>query len=133
MTSACPPVPNVCHQRGEVMSATGGMLPAATIRTRRLALMRPQPVIWSQPAVVMKRWEAGRVVAKLFAGPGGLGVEKSMSSAARRNSCLTSSAESGWPDESGPSRPWAMAFRAAEYASAAMPDDSPVASDEQDA
>ena len=77
-------------------------------------MARPQPVTWSHPGVVTKRCEPGSVVAKLFAGPGGLGVEKSMSSAAARKSCLTSSAARGMPEASGLSRPWAMALRAAE-------------------
>ena len=37
------------------------------MRTAVLALMRPHPVIWSQPGAVTKRWEAGR------SGPGGVG------------------------------------------------------------
>src|SRR5439155_16236647 len=89
-----PAVGSESHQRGEVMSAWGGIWPAATKRTSLLALIRPQPVIWSQPAAVAKRWEAGRVVATLLGGPhsGGAGaqrgVEKSISSAASRKSCL---------------------------------------------
>src|SRR5437588_292413 len=120
------------------MSAWGGMWPAATKRTSLLALMRPQPVIWSHPAVVTKRWEAGSVVAKLLGGPhcGGAGaqrgVEKSMSSAASRKSCLASSAARGRPDGLALITPLCTALRAAEYRSPAMPDDCPVASEEHD-
>src|SRR6266576_6546824 len=103
-----------------------------------LELKRPQPEIWSHPAVVTKRWEAGSVVAKLLGGPhrgagSQRGVEKSMSSADRRKSCLASSAESGRPDESALMTPFSMALRAAEYMSPAMPEDWPVASEEHDA
>jgi hypothetical protein len=71
---------------------------------------------------VTNRVDAGSVVAKLFGGPaGGFGVEKSMSSAASRNSCLASSAVSVTP-----------ALRAAEYSSPAMPDACPVASYEHE-
>ena len=100
-------------------------------------LKRPHPEIWSQPAVVMKRWESGSVVAKLLGGPhlgagSQRGVVKSMSSAARRTSCLASSADSGRPDASGAMVPFCTALRASEYSRPAMPEDCPVASDEQD-
>src|SRR5205807_104402 len=102
------------------------------------------PVIWSHPAVVTKRWESARTVAKLFAGPQlvrcvtGLvphcGLEKSTSSDATRISCLASSAERGRPAPSG--LPWmipsATAFRAAEYRRPAIPLPWPVASEEQE-
>ena len=79
------------------------------------ALTRPQPLIWSHPAVVTNRCDAGSVVAKLFGGPnGGFGVEKSMSSAASRKSCFASSNASGRPDASGAITPLSTALRAAE-------------------
>jgi hypothetical protein len=114
------------------MSASGGMAPALTKLTSRWAEMRPHPLIWSHPAVVTKRCESGSDVKKLLAGPGGFGVEKSMSSAAARNSCLASSADSGRPDASGEMMPCSTAFRASEYSSPAMPDDWPVASEEHE-
>src|SRR5438552_18377514 len=98
--------------------------------------MRPHPVIWSHPAVVTKRWEAGSVVAKLLGGPhiGGAGahrgVEKSMSSAATRKSCLASSAASGRPEESPLITPSSPAVRAAEDRHPPRPDDWPGASRE---
>src|SRR6266568_3429679 len=106
-----------CHQLGEVMSASGGILPSATRLMALLELNRPQPEIWSQPAVVTKRWEAGSVVAKLLGGPhlgagSQRGVEKSMSLAPRRNSCLASSADSGRPEASGAITPFSTALRA---------------------
>src|SRR5690348_3179390 len=132
-----PDVGSGCHQRGDVMSASGGILPSATRCTALFELKRPQPVIWSHPAVVTNREEAGSVVAKLFGGPhlgtgSQRGVEKSMSSAPRRNSCLASSADSGRPDASGVMTPFCTALRAAEYNRPAMPEDWPVASDEHD-
>ena len=78
-------------------------------------MIRPQPVIWSHPAVVTYLTVSGSVVTKLFGGPnGGAGSEKSTSCAARRNSCLASSAASGRP--SGPAFIWpfSTAFCAAE-------------------
>src|SRR5690242_1815896 len=98
MMSTEPDVGSGCHQLGPVMSASGGILPSATRWMALFELNRPQPVIWSQPAVVMKRDDAGSVVAKLFGGPhlgtgSHRGVEKSMSSAPRRNSCFASSAD----------------------------------------
>src|SRR5438874_13751172 len=116
------------------MSAWGGILPSATRCTSLLALMRPHPVIWSQPAVVVKRDEAGRVVAKLLGGPhwgagSQRGVEKSTSSAASRKSCLASSAASGRPDPSRLITPLSTALRAAEYSRPAIPEDCPVASE----
>ena len=102
-----------------------------------LELKRPQPEIWSHPAVVTKRCDAGSVVMKLLGGPhlgagSQRGVEKSMSSAANRTSCLASSADSGRPDASGAMVPFCTALRASEYSRPAMPEDCPVASDEQD-
>src|SRR5438270_13347811 len=113
------------------------MSPAATMRTTLLTLIRPQPVIWSQPAVVTKRWESGRVVPKLLGGPhlgagSQRGVEKSMSSAPRRKSCFASSAARGRPDPSGWMTPLSTALRGAEERRPAMPEDWPVASEVQD-
>src|SRR3954465_15458520 len=113
--SARPDVGSGCHQLGEVTSASGGILPSATRRTALFELNRPHPEIWSHPAVVTKRWEAGRVVAKLFGGPhrgagSQRGVEKSMSSALRRKSCLASSADSGRPEASGAMTPFSTAL-----------------------
>src|SRR6266568_1491856 len=124
--STRPDVGRGCHQLGDVTSASGGILPSATSRIALLELNRPHPEIWSHPAVVTKRWEAGRVVAKLLGGPhlgagSQRGVEKSMSSAPRRNSCLASSADNGRPDASEAMTPFSTALRAAEYRSPAMP------------
>src|SRR5438874_1994445 len=143
MIGTWPLVPSGCHHRGDVTSASGGIFPAAINRTAASMFSRPHPEIWSHPAVVMNRCEAGSVVAKLFGGPHPsapsglvphLGVEKSMSSAAMRRSCLASSAESGRPapSEAGWITPWSTALRAAEYSSPAMPEDCPVASEEHD-
>src|SRR5436309_14570958 len=136
--STRPPAGRGCHQLGEVMSASGGILPLATRWMALLELKRPQPEIWSHPAVVTKRWDAGSVVTKLLGGPhlgagSQRGVEKSMSSAPRRNSCLASSADSGRPEASAAMTWFCTALRAAEYSSPAMPEDWPVASDEHDA
>src|SRR5437588_10697464 len=126
------------------MSASGGIEPFMTRPTARWRLSRPHPVIWSQPAVVTYRWESGRVVAKLLAGPhpswpvfgfvSQRGVEKSMSSDATRMSCLASSAESGRPAPSGLGAmiPSPTALRAAVYSRPAIPLAWPVASDEHD-
>src|SRR4051812_28069047 len=125
------------------MSASGGIRPAATSRTTRSMFNRPHPEIWSQPAVVTNRCDAGTLDPKLLGGPHpgwplGLvphrGVEKSMSSAPRRISCLASSAARGrpLPSAAGVMTPVSTALRAAEYNSPAMPEDCPVASDEHD-
>src|SRR3954447_23353224 len=117
--SARPDVGSGCHQLGDVTSASGGILPSATRRTALLELNRPQPEIWSHPAVVTKRCDAGSVVAKLLGGPhlgagSQRGVEKSMSSALSRKSCLASSAESGRLEASAAMTPFSTALRAAE-------------------
>src|SRR5688572_30455331 len=115
------------------MSTSGGICPAATASTMRRLLTRPQPLIWSQPAVVTNRREAGIVVTKLWGRPHGtFGVEKSMSSAPSRKSCLASDADSGRPDGSGSMIPRSTALRAAEYSRPAMPADWATASDEHD-